>query len=456
VSATQSDPNTANNSASLQTSVVAPSADMAVSVTDAPDPVAVNETLTYTVTATNNGPSGATGVTVTNAVPSGVTFLSATSSQGSCSGSGTVSCSVGSLGVGGSVSITIKVTAPGTTGTLSDTAGVSSNQPDPVSGNNSAAASTSVVAPSTLANISTRAPVGTGESVAVGGFIVTGSGTKQVLIRGFGPTLSGAVGGPLANPVLDLYADQDNDPLTPAVLVVSNDNWGTALTTCPSPVVSCGSPQDIRNTGRSADSYAPTNPNRHLDAALLVTLSPGTYTAALRGVNNDTGVGLVAINDMDMNPTATLVNISTRAAVGTGENVAVGGFIISGTAPKTVLLRGFGPTLSGAVAGALANPVLDLYADQDSNPSTPATLVVSNDDWGTALSACPQPVVNCGSPQDIRNTGRSADNYAPTNPNRHLDAALLVTLPPGTYTVGLRGLNNGTGVGLVAVNAIAP
>jgi hypothetical protein len=307
-----------------------------------------------------------------------------------------------------------------------------------------------------LANISTRAAVGTGENVAVGGFIISGTGTKQVLLRGFGPTLSGAVAGVLANPVLELYADHDSNPLTPAILIVSNDDWGTALSPCPAPVVACGTPQDIRDTGRSADSYAPTHPNRHLDAALLVTLPSGTYTATLRGVNNGTGVGLVAVNDVDTMQTATLVNISTRAAVGTGENVAVGGFIISGTAPKQVLVRGFGPTLSGAVAGVLANPVLELYADHDSNPLTPAILIVSNDDWGTALTTCPAPAVSCGTPQGIIATGRSADSYAPTHPNRHLDAALIVTLPPGTYTATLRGVNNGTGVGLVAVNAIGP
>jgi hypothetical protein len=220
--------------------------------------------------------------------------------------------------------------------------------------------------------------------------------------------------------------------------------------------MSCGSPQDIRDTGRSADSYAPTHPNRHLDAALLVSLPPGAYTAALRGVNNGTGVGLVAVNDVDTSQTATLINISTRAFVGTEENVAVGGFIISGTGNKQVLLRGFGPTLSAAVSGALANPVLELYADHDSNPLTPAILIVTNDDWGTALTTCPAPLVSCGSPQDIRDTGRSADSYAPNDPNRHLDAALLVTLPPGTYTATLRGVNTGTGVGLVAVNAIGP
>jgi hypothetical protein len=305
-----------------------------------------------------------------------------------------------------------------------------------------------------LVNISTREFVGTGENVAVGGFIISGTGTKDVLIRGFGPTLSVAVAGAMANPVLELYVDHDSNPLTPALLIVSNDDWGTALTSCPAPAVACGTPQDIRDTGKSADSYAPTHPNRNLDAALLVTLPTGTYTATLRGANNGTGIGLVAVNDVDTNPTATLTNISTRTFVGTGDNVTVGGFIVSGTGNQQVLLRGFGPTLSVAVAGALANPVLELYVDHDSNPLTPALLIVSNDDWGTALTTCPAPAVSCGTPQDIANTGKSADSYAPTHPNRNLDAALLVTLPPGTYTATLRGVNNVIGVGLVAVNEI--
>jgi hypothetical protein len=307
-----------------------------------------------------------------------------------------------------------------------------------------------------LVNISTREFVSTGDDVAVAGFIISGTGTKDVLIRGFGPTLSVAVAGAMANPVLELYADHDSNPLTPALLIVSNDDWGTALTSCPAPAVDCGTPQDIVTTGKSADSYAPTHPQRHLDAALLVTLPIGTYTATLRGANNGTGIGLVAVNDLDVNPTAILTNISTRAFVGTGDNVAVGGFIVSGTGNQQVLLRGFGPTLSVAVSGAMANAVLELYADHDGNPLTPAILIVSNDDWGTALTTCPAPAVSCGTPQDILNTGKSADSYAPTHPQRHLDAALLVTLPPGTYTATLRGANNVTGIGLVAVNEIGP
>jgi hypothetical protein len=307
-------------------------------------------------------------------------------------------------------------------------------------------------------NISTRAFVGTGTNVAVGGFIISGTGAKQVLIRGFGPTLSSfGISGALANPTLDLYWDNDNNPSTAAILVLTNNDWGTPLGSCPAPVVVCGSPTDIQDTGLSANTYAPTNPNRHLDAALLLTLPPGTYTARLSGVSGGTGVGLIGMDDVDTNQTATLINISTRAFVGTGANVEVGGFIISGTGTKQVLLRGFGPTLSSfGISGALANPTLDLYWDNDNNPSTAAILVLTNNDWGTALASCPVPVVSCGNPTDIQNTGMSANTYAPTNPNRGLDAALLLSLPPGTYTARLSGVSNGTGVGLIGVDQVGP
>jgi hypothetical protein len=169
-------------------------------------------------------------------------------------------------------------------------------------------------------------------------------------------------------------------------------------------------------------------------------------------------VGLIAVNDIDGSPTPNLANISSRGKVLTGSNAMVGGFVIGpGSGPKQVLIRGYGPTLAGAVGpGALADPVIELYADHDNNPLTDAILILSNDDWRTQQPVCPAPAVACGTTQDIMATGKSADAYAPTNPNRGRDAALLVTLPPGAYPVTLRGASNATGVGLIAVNEIQP
>ena len=583
VTGSQSDLNTANNTATATTTVVAASADLSLTKTDSPDPVAVGNSLSYTLVVTNNGPSRANGVTLTDPLPGGVTFVYASSTQGSCSeAGGTVTCPIGQVGHGMSETVTMVVTPTGT-GTLTNTASVASTESDPVPGNNSVTITTTVNPPADntpagnnvavplgngvtltfssvtspgettinitttgpppptgfllgspaidydvnttaafsgsvticityidsqflregslelfhfegsawqnvttslntstnvicgtttslspfvivepdiadLINISTRAYVGTGSNATVGGFIISGSGTKQVLIRGFGPTLTSfGVTGALANPTLELSWDDDSNPLTPPLQLALNDNWGTSVTVCTAPVVSCGTPQDITNTGMSADTYAPTNPNRGLDAALLVTLPPGLYTVSLSGVSNGTGVGLIGVDDVDTNQTATLVNISARAFVGTGTNAAVGGFIISGTAPKQVLIRGFGPTLSSfGVSGALANPTVELSWDDDSNPLTAPLQLAVNNNWGTAAAPCNAPVVACGTPLDIANTGMSADTYAPTNPNRGLDAALLVTLPPGLYTVALSGVSNGTGVGLIGVDAIGP
>ncbi len=433
-------------------------ADLVITKSHTPDPVVIGLPVTYIITVTNLGPSPATGVAVTDTLPTGVIFNSVIPTQGSCTApmGGVVTCTVGTLPNGASATISLIVTVT-TAGVIGNTASVSGNESDPSLANNTAVDIFSIPG-GRLANISTRAFVGTGADVAVGGFIISGSGTKQVLLRGFGPTLTDfGVTGVLANPTLALEWDDDNNPNTPAIPVLTNNDWGTPVASCNVPVVACGSPQDILNSGMSADSYAPTNPNRGLDAALLLTLPPGTYTARMSGVSNGTGVGLIGVDDVDTNQTATLINISTRAFVGTGSNVAVGGFIITGMSNKQVLLRGFGPTLADfGVTGALANPTLDLEWDDDNNPNTPAIPVLTNDDWGTAAGSCPAPVVACGTPQEILNTGMSPNSYAPTNPNRHLDSALLVTLPPGTYTARLSGVSNGTGVGLIGVDQVGP
>jgi hypothetical protein len=291
----------------------------------------------------------------------------------------------------------------------------------------------------------------------VGGFILGGNLPKQLLLRGFGPTLStfGVPGPLLANPTMELLWDDDNNPNTAAILIASNNDWGTPAA-CSAPAV-CGTPADIAATGMSANSYAPSNPGRTLDSALLATLPPGAYTVNLRGVSNGTGVGLVGVDDPDATTLPKLVNISTRGRVQTGSQIMVGGFIIgAGTGNKEVLLRAFGPTLATfGVIGALANPVLELYADHDANPLTDAVLIATNDDYQTAITGCGAPAVACGTPSQIVATGMTAcEAYAVGFGNCGLDSAILVTLPPGNYTVNVRGFNNLTGVGLVGIDEL--
>ncbi|MBI3811886.1 MAG: DUF11 domain-containing protein [Nitrospirae bacterium] len=135
-----SDPSMANNSATAGTTVSAPpppSADLAMVMTDSPDPVTVGNNLTYSITVTNNGPDTAISTTVTDTLPSGATFVSSTSDQGSCSGTGTVTCNLGNVSSGAGATVTIVIT-PTAAGSLSNPASVASGVSDPDSSNNSA------------------------------------------------------------------------------------------------------------------------------------------------------------------------------------------------------------------------------------------------------------------------------------------------------------------------------
>ena len=157
VGGNEPDPNSSNNRASADTTVN-PSTDLSITKTDSPDPVVVGQTLTYKVTAKNNGPSNATGVKVTDNLPAGVTFQSATPSQGSCSqASGTVTCNLGNLASGASATVEIKVT-PQSAGKITNKASVGGNESDPNSSNNRASAETTVNPSANLSISKTDSP----------------------------------------------------------------------------------------------------------------------------------------------------------------------------------------------------------------------------------------------------------------------------------------------------------
>ena len=163
--------------------------------------------------------------------------------------------------------------------------------------------------------------VQTGDGVGIGGFIITGSVPKQVLLRAIGPSL-GQVGVPdaLADPVMELHGPA-------GFTTIVNDNW-----------------RDTQATAIIATGLAPTN---DLESAILVTLAPGPYTAIVKGKNNTSGVGLVEVYDLDQVANSQLANISTRAFVGTGAHVMIGGFILGGGNNTHILIRGIGPSLAG-------------------------------------------------------------------------------------------------------------
>ena len=214
-----------------------------------------------------------------------------------------------------------------------------------------------------LGNISTRLDVGTGENVAIGGFIVTGTQSKQVIVRALGPSLP--LTGVLADPDLELH---DSTGAT----IASNDNW-----------------QESTNKQAIIDAgFAPSNDK---ESAILMTLEPGLYTAIVRGVGATTGVALVEAYDLDRTVDSKLANISTRGFVQTGENVMIGGLIILGDTDTEILVRAIGPTLADVgVDGALEDPILELH-DKD------GSLITSNDDWKTTQQT------------DIEATGLSPD-----------------------------------------------
>lgn len=269
-----------------------------------------------------------------------------------------------------------------------------------------------LLAPTGTENISTRLAVGTDFDVLIGGVIITGNAPKKVLIRAIGPSLNiGGVPvvGRLQDTTLELYDGH-------GVLLGSNDNWRDTQE------------QEI------IDTTIPPADGR--ESAILATLAPndpaipasGIYTVIVKGANSATGVGLVEVYDLgtaslDGSSEAQLANISTRGKVQTGDNVMIGGFIVGGSDPSTILVRAIGPELTAqGVAGALEDTILELHDGT-------GALVASNDDWETDQK------------QEIIDT-----TIPPTDPR---ESAILSTLNPGAYTAIVRGKNGAVGVALV-------
>lgn len=253
-------------------------------------------------------------------------------------------------------------------------------------------------------NLSTRMLVQTGDNAGIGGFIITGSVPKHVLLRALGPSLTqSGIPDALADPVLELHG-----PGTFATIV--DDNWMD---------------DPVQKALILADGIPPAN---DLESAIDATLSPGAYTAVVRGNHDTSGVALVEVYDLSQAVLAKLGNISTRAFVSTGSDIVIAGFILGNQSGNDrIVVRGIGPSLTGlGVPNALADPTLEL---RDSN----GTLLVSDNDWQDDPAQAAE---------------LTAAGLAPTNP---LESAIATTLAPGLYTALLAGLNDGTGIGLVEV-----
>jgi hypothetical protein len=267
------------------------------------------------------------------------------------------------------------------------------------------ATATSTPAPAAQTiNLSTRMEVQGADNAGIGGFIITGTASKHVLLRAIGPSLTGfGIPDTLPDPVLELHGPG-------AFVTITDDNWRD---------------DPVQEALILAAGIAPTN---NLESALDATLTPGAYTAIVRGNGNTSGVALIEVYDLSQAGDSKLGNISTRAFVSTGDDIVIAGFILgSHNGEDRIVVRGIGPSLVAfGVPDALADPTLDL---RDGN----GTLVVANNDW-----------------QDnpVQAAELTAADLAPTN---RLESGIAATLPPGLYTALLAGLNNGTGVGLVEV-----
>jgi DNA-binding beta-propeller fold protein YncE len=253
----------------------------------------------------------------------------------------------------------------------------------------------SMSAPADLfGNISTRARVGDGDDALIGGFIITGTQAKTVIVRGIGPSLP--MPGALADPIIEVHGSSGE-------LLATNDNWKDSTTK-----------QEIINSG-----LAPTN---DLESALWGIINPGAYTVVVRGKNNEAGTGLFEVYDLDTTIPSKLANVSTRGHVGSGDDVMIAGVIVVGSKPVNVILHAIGPSLANiGVQNPLEDPVLEL---RDPNGG----LIASNDDW---------------------REHEAEVNATSLPPNDPRESAIVARLFPANYTAIVRGKNGETGVALV-------
>lgn len=255
-----------------------------------------------------------------------------------------------------------------------------------------------------LSNISTRGRVSAGQGQLIAGFVIgAGQGNKKVAIVATGPSLAtSGVANPLPDPTLKVMNASGE--------VIRNNFWEFGI-----------SADEVRLNG-----LAPASP---LEAAVVVDLPPGAYTAVVEDTLQRTGVSVVAVYELDRHANR-LVNIATRGEVRTGDDVLIAGFVVSGNGPQQVAIVATGPSLGNhGITNPLANPTLTLVRSSDQ-----AVLVI-NDDWQTASNA----------------SQLQAAGFAPPNA---AEAAILTTLPPGSYTAIVSGVGGTTGISVVGVYAV--
>ena len=244
----------------------------------------------------------------------------------------------------------------------------------------------------------------TGDRIGIGGFIITGSGAKRIVVRGIGPSITAdgqPLPGRLQDPVIELYDAN-------GLFIASNDNWKD-------------SPE------RAELEASGLAPQHDAEAAIARTVPAGLYTAMVFGKEGGQGIALVEAYDRDGGQTSEMANISTRGFVATGDNVLIGGFIAAASNGTTnVIVRAIGPSLNEkGVPDALQDPTLQLVNEN-------GQVVDSNDDWKS-------------SPDQAEVAARGLE------PRDDRESAAFEAITPGNYTVVVRGKNETGGVGLVEI-----
>ncbi len=278
---------------------------------------------------------------------------------------------------------------------------------------------------SRLVNVSVRARSGSGAGVLIAGFTLTGIGTKPLLIRGIGPALIAppfSLAGALVDARLELYSGPNR--------TAENDNWSAVGTEA----------GEIAAAAARFGAFPLAAGSR--DAAALATLPTGGYTMQVAGVGGTAGTALAEIYDADPNALAAgsrLSNVSARTEIGAGVDVLIAGFTIAGTGSQRLLVRAVGPSLARfSVSGLLADPRVEVFSG--------AAVIAANDNWAAQSGG----LTSTG----IQEAAASAGAF-PLDPNSR-DAALLLSVPPGSYTAQVSGVGPPTGVALIEIYEIAP
>lgn len=251
--------------------------------------------------------------------------------------------------------------------------------------------------PVPLGNVSTRAQTGYGDEVLIGGFVLDGNGTKQVIVRALGPSLaSHGITNALNDPMLELHNSRGN-------LIFANDNW--------------------RDSQEGWIAATGMSPSYNRESAIVANLAAGGYTAIVRGKNGARGIGLIEVYDLQNSSTLHLGNISTRGFVGTGENVMIAGLNVPGARVAKAYFRALGRSLAAyGIATPLPDPRLDIFNSQGARMSW-------NDNW-----------------KDFQQTAIEATGMPPANT---FDSAIRINLNPGNYTAVMSGVGGSSGIGLV-------